>query len=185
MWTWSRKTAMLSGPKLITSELRQSAKMFCRQTNRNFKFFLKNADSSLVYRRGTIQLVNRTQERCIQSSPYRRCIFIVFCISMTMLNHILKLLQQHGFKGKESKCWTGLSAVHTFYLLKTSGKSSNKKYGNAYPGLLSTQKKDKKGTPFLSQKSSLWYTWGRQSRLILHFCQSAEEEEQFVSMLWT
>ncbi len=36
--------------------------------------------------------------------------------SRTMQNHILQLLQQHGFIVEESGCWIGLLAVQIFYL---------------------------------------------------------------------
>ncbi len=36
--------------------------------------------------------------------------------SRTMQNHILQLLQQHGFVVEESGCWIGLPAVQIFHL---------------------------------------------------------------------
>ncbi len=36
--------------------------------------------------------------------------------SRTMQNHILKLIQQHGFVVEESGCWIGLPAVQIFHL---------------------------------------------------------------------
>ncbi len=36
--------------------------------------------------------------------------------SRTMQNHILQLLQLHGFIVEESGCWSGLPAVQTFHL---------------------------------------------------------------------
>ena len=67
------------------------------------------------YGAGTINV-----ERCIQvleqhMLPCREDLFQGrLCIfQQTMLNHILHLLQQHGFV-EESRCWTGLPAFHTF-----------------------------------------------------------------------
>ena len=44
-----------------------------------------------------------------------------------MLNHILHLLQQHGFLVEEFRYWTDLPAVQTFNHLKTFGISWNTK----------------------------------------------------------
>ncbi len=42
-------------------------------------------------------------------------------LSRTMQNHMLQLLQQHGFVVEESGCWIGLPAVQIFHLLRTFG----------------------------------------------------------------
>ncbi len=43
--------------------------------------------------------------------------------SRTMQNHILQLLQQHGFIVEESGGWIGLPAVQIFHIQKTFGTS--------------------------------------------------------------
>ncbi len=48
--------------------------------------------------------------------------------SRTMQNHILQLLQQHGFVVEEFRCWIGLPAVQIFPLQRTFGASLNEKY---------------------------------------------------------
>ncbi len=54
--------------------------------------------------------------------PSRQCLFKGTCdfslvyFSRTMQNHILQLLQQHGFVVEESGCWIGLPAVQIFHL---------------------------------------------------------------------
>ncbi len=40
---------------------------------------------------------------------------------MTKQNHILQLLQRHGFIAEESGCWIGLPAVQIFHLERTFG----------------------------------------------------------------
>ncbi len=50
--------------------------------------------------------------------PSRRCLFQgrPCYFSRTMQNHILQLLQQHGFVAEESGCWISLPAVQIFHL---------------------------------------------------------------------
>ena len=145
MWTQSRNVAVFSGPKPILNGQRQNAKLFCDQINQNLKFHFgnpwwcvlqtqENRNNPACFQGGVQKLhlwwygaafipmawaastsgkapsiLKSTQrflkQHMLLSSP------VYF--SKTMPNHILS--QQHGFRGEESRCWTGLPAIQTFH----------------------------------------------------------------------